>query len=55
MKKEVKWKSFDGAPKIWSKPIIRPLFRLGEQTTPTTFSASNPDKHSSDISEMKSK
>ena len=48
-----KWKTFPGAPTSWSRPTIRPLPRLGELTTPTTFSASSPDRHGSDISEMR--
>jgi len=50
---EKAWKSFEGAPTKWSPPTIRPLFRLGEMTTPTTFSASSPDRHKSDISELR--
>lgn len=52
-RRDQRWKSFEGAPTKWSRPTIRPLFRLGELTTPTTFSASSPDRHGSDISEMK--
>lgn len=47
------WQTFPGAPKKWRRPTIRPLFRLGELTTPTTFSASSPDRHRSDISELR--
>jgi len=47
------WNTFPGAPTKWSRPTIRPLFRLGELTTPTTFSASSPDRHRSDISELR--
>ncbi len=36
----------------WECPLIRPISRLGEMTTPTTFSASTPERHSSDITEM---
>lgn len=36
----------------WEPPKIRPLPRLGELTTPTTFSASTPEQHRSDISEL---
>jgi hypothetical protein len=49
----VKLKLFDGAPTKWSRPTIRPLFRVGELTTPTTFSASSPDRHGSNIEEMR--
>ena len=49
----MKWKGPDEAPKEWERPSIKPLFRLGELTTPTTFSASSPDRHTSDISELK--
>jgi hypothetical protein len=48
------WKRFEGVPTKWSKPYLRPLFRLGELTTPTTFSASSPDRHGSDIEELRS-
>jgi hypothetical protein len=47
------WKRSAGAPTNWSRPTVRPLFRLGELTTPTTFSASSPDRHGSDITELK--
>ncbi len=33
----------------WHRPTIKPLVRLGEQTTPTTISASSPDKHKPNI------
>jgi len=38
----------------WEPPFMRPISRLGELTTPTTFSASTPERHMSDISELKS-
>jgi hypothetical protein len=34
---------------------MRPISRLGELTTPTTFSASTPERHMSDISEIANK
>lgn len=38
----------------WERPLLKPLPRLGELTTPTTFSASSPDRHGSDIGEFRS-
>jgi len=40
-------------PVEWKRPTIRPLARLGELTTPTTISASTPEGHASDISELR--
>ncbi len=37
---------------VWETPTIRPLFALGQLTTPTTYSASSPDKHSGSIEEL---
>ena len=39
--------------KEWVSPIIRPLVRLGELTTPTSISASSPERHTFDIAELK--
>lgn len=36
----------------WRRPTIKPLTRLGERTTPTTISASSPERHASDITEL---
>lgn len=36
----------------WRRPTIRPLLRLGEQTWPTTISASSPDRHKQCIDEL---
>lgn len=40
------------APETWEPPTIHPLSSLGEQTAPTTISASSPEKHISDISDL---
>jgi len=39
----------------WERPFIRPISKLGEMTTPTTLSASTPERHVSNISEMRGK
>lgn len=38
--------------KPWKRPVISHLARLGELTTPTTISASSPEKHKSSIQEL---
>ena len=51
--KQANWAEIKSDGLAWVKPSIRPLFKLGEQTTPTTYSASSPEKHKSDISELR--
>lgn len=37
----------------WCRPTIRSLVRLGEQTNPTSVSASSPQQHLPNIAELK--
>lgn len=44
--------NLSGERKRWEPPAIRPLPRLSERNTPTIVSASSPDQHTSDLSDV---